>query len=1138
MKRWTVFVVLMGIVLIAHGQRVYAPQSILSEGQWVKISISGPGICKVSYSQLKKWGLGSDIASASIQLFGNGGQVLSENTSGRYIDDLRENAIEVIDGGDGKLDGDDYFLFYASGPNRWVFDSIQRSFIFLKNPYSNKAYYFIRVNGANGLRISEENSAGQPTVYFDKYDDRFRYEKDSINFLKSGKEWYGELIGSSSAGISGRAFTIPWPSVLSGSEARWVSEVVGRSFDQPNLISMKANGNAVGAHSTAPLLGNLLEPVANVSRVSSSFSLNTSRLQLDYAFTSGSINAQAWLNWFEVFAQRPLDFSGQKQMEFRLIESVFIQQPAGFQLKNATASTRVWNITYPEKPNKVKSEVFVNALRFPISSGVMSEFIAFEPSSALEVEFEGKVVNQNLHGLGFYEIVVISDPLLRAEANRLSTFHSSRGLKGIVIDPFQIYNEFSSGAVDPGAFRDFMKMLYDRAGSDISKRPKYLLLFGGASYDFRGNNSKQKNAVPSYQTESSLDPLTSYVTDDFFGYLDDGDNINGNLPAPLLDLAIGRIPARTPVQARAAVDKIIGYHDPKTLGNWRSRVTFVADDEDFNLHLNDAEFHVQSLNTDAPQLNIEKIYLDAFKQESGLSGQSYPDVNASINHAIQRGALVWNYSGHGGSTRLAQENILDRDQISGWQNQGKLPLLVTATCDFARFDDPSQFSLGEDLLVGRTTGGIGLLTTSRLVFASSNKEINNSFLKFLFKRNGDGVYPKLGEALRESKNFSVSNTGDFINARKFLLLGDPSLGLAIPVFKARTVSINGNTNLRNDTLKSLNSYEIEGEVLAASGQPATGFNGTAFIEIMDKPMERKTLANDAQSLAVPIASFENFIYRGQVKIENGKFRYRFVVPADIELRVGAGKISYYVENGEADGLGIDNEIRIGGLGNSILNDNRGPELQAFLNSETFKNGDVVNEQPLLIVKVSDVSGINLSRVNVGHDIIAVLDNQTKSPFVLNDFYQPEFPGENRGIIRFPLPKLSEGNHKIFIRAWDVFNNSSTVEIEFVVEVFGKISIVSFKNYPNPVASSSTFEIGLDGNTFGSILNLRLLSGQGQLLWDYQQAINESTLRFIQVVWDGNDPRGNRLARGAYYVEAVVKNKLGVVSRQTRTILIH
>ena len=456
-------------------------------------------------------------------------------------------------------------------------------------------------------------------------------------------------------------------------------------------------------------------------------------------------------------------------------------------------------------------------------------------------------------------MVIVADRSMAAEAKRLADFHAQKdGLTAVVVEPEQIYNEFSSGTQDPTAIRNFMKMLYDRAGTDPVAKPKYLLLFGGASYVYKEKSADRKNLVPSYQSESSLDPLTSYVTDDYFGYLDDNDDINQNLPAPLLDLGIGRIPARTILQARQAIDKIIQYHGKASLGSWRNDITLVADDEDYNIHLNDAEYHASLIVKESPVWNLKKIYLDAFKQEGGTGGSRYPEVNAAISRKINEGTLIWNYSGHGSSSRLAQEAILDKAMVGSWENASRLPLVITATCDFAPFDDPSQFSIGEDLFVGRSNGAIGLMTTTRLVFASSNRIINNHFFKYLLKRDNTNKYPRLGTALMDSKNFTVVNSGDYINARKFTMLGDPAMKLAMPEYAVRSTTINGRPITKgSDTLRSLNRYTIEGELITPAGLLASDFNGDVYPEIFDKPTILKTLGNDPQSRIVSFNSLQD-----------------------------------------------------------------------------------------------------------------------------------------------------------------------------------------------------------------------------------------------------------------------------------------
>jgi len=778
-------------------------------------------------------------------------------------------------------------------------------------------------------------------------------------------------------------------------------------------------------------------------------------------------------------------------------------------------------------------------LRFSSETSRLQEYIAFNPAQLEAPVLMGPVANQNLRGIGQPNMVIVADKSMVAEAKRLSDFHVQKdGLTSVIVTPEEVYNEFSSGTPDPTAIRNFMKMLYDRAGNNPVARPKYLLLFGGASYVYKEKGTGKKNLVPSYQSESSLDPLTSYVTDDYFGYLDDDDDINKNLPAPLLDLGIGRIPARTNVQARQAVDKIIQYHGKASLGPWRNDITLVADDEDFNIHLNDAEFHAALIGRESPVWNLKKIYLDAFKQESGTGGSRYPEVNAAISRKITDGTLIWNYSGHGSSSRLAQEAILDKEMVASWDNANRLPLIITATCDFAPFDDPSQFSIGEDLFVGRSNGAIGLMTTTRLVFASSNRIINNHFFKYLLRRDNASKYPRLGSALMDSKNFTVLNSGDYINARKFTMLGDPAMKLSMPEYSVGSTTINGRVISKgSDTLRSLNRYTIEGEVRTPAGLLAADFNGDVYPEIFDKPTVLKTLGNDPQSRVVSFNSLQNLLYKGKVRATNGKFSFSFIVPKDINFQFGPARISYYADNGTYDAHGIDENLVVGGLGNQVPNDNAGPSIKGYLNNEQFINGGIVNETPLLLVQLADPSGINLSGNGIGHEITAVIDGNYRETIVLNDYFKASSAAALNGTIQFRLPLLSEGNHKILLKAWDVFNNSSEYTLLCKVIRQDTIKVNRLFNYPNPVYNSTLFSFSLDGPYAGARADLKILTAEGQAIRTLTRAINEAGLRSIEIEWDGRDEKGNRLGRGMYIYQLTIMSKTGKITRKVQKLII-
>lgn len=1137
MKRCILFACFTVMVLFVGAQRNYAPNSVLASGKWVKIATDSPGVYKVTGEFLQKAGFSLRLPAASIRLFGNGGGVLPESNQVVPADDLRENAIEVVDGGDGFLDATDHFLFYAPGADQWVYDAVSGQFRFQKNAYTASSFYFITVaSTGSGMRVSDLPLLSGHSQVVDAYDEHYHHELDSINFLKSGKEWYGEDFSAQPGRLATREFTLNLPDQLSGSRFSLHSEVIGRSFGKPNTIDVLVNGQQLFRHTTATQVGTLLEPYASVSKGSGSGTLGAGSLKISYLFTPGSPNAESWLNWFDLFFRRSLQWREGTQLRFRDLSSLG-KGKSLFQIKSSNAQLSVWDVTDPAAPRRARTAAVGQDLQFVADCSELREYIAF--GNGLRIpKLISDIPNQNLHALPAQDMVIVTDPALRIQAERLAVFHRTRdGLKVAVVNADQVYNEFASGSPDPTAIRNFMKMFYDRSKTSQQAGPGYLLLFGGASYVYKEKSKTKFNLIPSYQSLSSLDPLTSYVTDDYFGYLDDQDDINVGFPAPLLDLAIGRIPARNPEQAKVAVDKIILYHQPAALGTWRNGITLVADDEDDNLHLQDAEFHARTIEEHSPSSQIEKIYLDAFEQQSGSGGSTYPSVNELIKRGLDKGTLLWNYSGHGSSTRLAQESIIEKAGLPFWQNQERLPLFITATCDFAPFDDPGLFSIGEELLVGRSSGAIALLTTTRLVFASSNKVINNNYFRFLFQKNAQGRYPTVGSSLKDSKNFTVVSAGDFINARKFTLLGDPAIKLAMPEHTVRTVSVNEKA-VGADTLQALNRYSIKGEVLTPAGLVATDFNGYVYPRVYDKAGVVKTRANDPQSKSVAFSAWTNPIYDGKVKVEQGRFAFDFIVPRDIELGHGKGRISYYAENGQVDANGSEEGIVVGGLGGKAKNDGEGPAIQAFLDNENFTNGGQVGVSPLLLVRLSDASGIHISGVGIGHDISAVVDGNSRETIVLNEYFEAVYGTGHQGIIRFRLPEMQEGSHSIVIRAWDVFNNSSTYTLRFVVVRQKEILILGFSNFPNPFSSATSFSVGLDGPLVGSALQLNITDLNGRRIRTIARTINDAAVRSFTIDWDGKDESGKRLQRGVYIAQLVARSREGKESRKLRKLIIH
>jgi len=1137
MKSWVFFLAVLTLSLLAKGQKNYATSSVLSTGKWVKVRTEGEGVFKVTASFLRKAGFTAPISSELIRLYGNGGAMLPEANDLPAPDDLLENQIEVFDGGDGLLDGEDYFLFYTPGANQWVYNANSQKFDFLKHYYSDQSFYFIQLGIGSGSRLKEKIVNGNPVQEVDSFVDHIRFERDSFNFLNSGREWFGETFGNGYP--LSRIFQVASDGVLGGSRFEFTSEVVGRSFENPNRLTVSMNGNLLFQHSTPASIGTLLEPIANVSRLSKEGFVNGSAIVIRYDFAAGNANGQSWLNWFDIVFRRTLTQRNDTILTFRDPSIVANNQFVAYHIASSNPNLKVWEVTERGKYSKLKTNFINSRHRFIDDASIVKEYISFDPALAKQPLLVDRVDNQNLHGEGFYDMVVVTHTAFLSEAKRLAQFRqSNNGLRVLVTDVERIYNEFSSGSQDPSAIRNFLKMLYDRAGNNTANRPKYLLLFGGTSYQYKESTVDRKNLVPTYQSPSSLDPLTSYLSDDYFGYLDNNEDINTNIPAPLLDVAVGRIPARTVTQAKTAVDKIINYQNKSDFGPWRNEITLVADDEDFDLHFQDAEAHAALIEQERSVWNLNKIYLDAFQQSSGTAGSRYPEVNANITKGMNLGTLVWNYSGHGGNARLAQEAILEKEMLPLWENQKKLPLFVTATCDFAPFDNPAQFSIGEDLLVGRSNGAIGLMTTTRLVFASSNKLINSNFIKSLLQRKSDGRYPVLGEAWMNAKNTTVVESGDYINARKFAMLGDPSMKLLMPEYQVKTIRVTdlGNGSIA-DTLRALNQYRIEGELLLPDGNFDPGFNGTLSVKIQDKATNYKTLANDQQSSVRDFKVYDNLIYFGKTKVQSGKFSFQFVVPSDIRFEYGKARVSYYAEDGIKDAQGVDGSLVSGGFGGKMENDKNGPIIQAYLENESFKNGGTVKENPIFIAKLSDQTGIYLGRFGIGHDIRLVIDGDNSSALVLNDYFQPLLNENKAGEIYFQFPKLSEGVHKIELKAWDVFNNSSTAVIDFIVVKQQTIEVERFYNFPNPFSASTTFSFQLNGPIEGAFVTLDVLTLEGKPIKRLVETINQKGLRFIQMKWNGFDVNGKKPQPGIYLARLTIKAKSGRITSKVQKLIL-
>lgn len=1119
------------IPLLGWGAKYTATESVLATGNWYKLAVQQSGIHRVTYHDLMALGLDPiSMIPANIRVYGNGGGMLPEANNQPRIDDLLENSIKVVDGGDGSFDQGDYFIFYGEAPDVWLFDEATNLFTHQKNLYSDFTYYFITTDLGPGKRVQPVASLDTTPDYTSiRFTDHAFHDVDERNLIRSGKIWLGEEFNESRPEWE---FQFNFPNAITTTTTRINTYTVARS---PNVSTMyiKLDGVLIDQYTMDSSDPGSTSVYARPKLRATSTTLNQdlTTIQLEYDLpTSGSI---AWLNYIEVIAQRFLKWVG-PQFSFRDPNSIMEGRNSLFRITATPENMVVWDVSDPGAIGEIQGiwNATTKFYDFILPTPVLKEFVAFDGSEYYPVIPVGIVPNQNLHALSPATLIMITHPLFRNLAEGLAAFHrNATGISVVVAETDEIYQEFASGQPDITGIRDFVRMLYLRA-TDQDK-PRYVLLLGDGSYDYKDRIPNNTNFVPTFESEESFKYIYTFVTDDYFGIMgeEEGQGSTGTL-----DLGMGRFPVSTVAQAQAIVDKITHYAGKSDTiqSDWRNIMTFVADDEDTNLHLHQAEELCNIVATHYPVYNVDKIYLDAYQLIKTPSGPRYPLVNKAINGAVNNGSLIVNYTGHGGEDAWSEEKVLTIPDIESWTNVNKLPVFVTATCEFSRFDNPERFSAGEMVILKPQAGAIAIYTTTRMALASSNFQLDTSFFRHLMDRDTEGKYMTMGDLLRISKNNNNNNS----NIRNFVLLGDPAQQIAFPEYKVVTTAINGTpSGLSPDTLLGLSVVTVDGEILDPSGNKAVAFNGTLDAKVFDKPVTYRTLANQPKSYKEYFQIQNEVLSDGPAKIENGEFSISFIVPRGISLYYGFGKISYYASSLTSDGNGYNDNVIIGGMDPSIIPDNQGPEISLYMDSKSFVPGGQVGKNPLLIVDLFDEDGINHVGLGIGHEILAAIDNDWSQAEILNSCFIPVMDDFREGTVLYPYTGLSTGFHTLTVRAWDMYDNSSERTITFFVFEEPSLMVTEVYTYPNPLTDGTTFTFRPEAGSGQLKTVIEIYSVAGQPVRTIDLEVTENTGYPVQVHWDGTNQGGRKLSSGIYPYRVKFTGANGTFSHTSGKVII-
>ncbi len=1048
----------------------FATNSSLSEGDWIKVSVEESGIYKISYSKLSEWGFSNP---ENIGIYGNGGAELPQKNSAERDDDLVENAI---------WHDNNAVYFFAEGPVTWEYNSSYDMFLHDKNDFNDVSYYFITEKSEASTDIDNSNLQTntdymEETNYFNDFD---YHEVDDSSLIESGSTWYGETFKSNE--ISERDFSFDFPNLLTDNPVKAYITLASANRSESTSFSAAIDDNSLGSVSFSTITATY--QYARTGKIYNSALASDDDFTLSLTYNSNSSSSNGFLDYISVNADRNLSMDGD-ELIFRNMDLVSSSNIVKYNLTNSNDNVLVWDVTDHKTPLLVETTYNDGTTSFIYDASELHEFVAFDPDGTYSTPtFIEDVENQNLHALTSCDYIIVCHPDFLEQATELAELHSTyQNLNCVVATTEQIYNEFSSGKTDPTAIRSFAKMFYDRANDDEELQPKNMLLFGDGSYDNRPNIANNTNKIPTFQSANSVHETNSYVSDDYFGLLDDSEG--SSLTTQKLDIGIGRFPVNTTEEAENAVSKSELYLTAQTNDDWKGKLTFVGDDgdeTDATTHMDHANQLTEIVDTNYPEFKIKKIFFDSYTKIIGAlqSESSYPEVEDEIYNAIQDGTLIFNYTGHGDENQLAHEAVITNDHIDSWTNIAKLPVFVTATCEFSRFDDKNLTTAGENIFLSTTGGGIALFSTTRIVYASLNLVLNKSFYNYVFTQNDDGEKLSFGEIMMNTKN----NSGTSVNKLNFTLLGDPALQFLYPLNKINTLTVNS-TDISEplDTIKALSTNTLTGEITDAEGNTLNDFNGEVYITVYDKKSSITTLDNNDVG-SFTYEAYENVIFNGISTVADGEFSCEFSVPKDIKYNYDNGKISYYAySDDDKEAFGAYDEIIVGGINSSAEEDNKGPDIDIFLNNRNFTSGSQTTPSPLLIVDLADESGINTSGIGIGHDITCTIDDDTSNKTNLNDDFQADLDSYTSGSIEYTLTNLETGDHTLTIKAWDIYNNSSEKSIDFYISESSSMSLSDALVYPNPVSTngSAYFSFTHDEPNISMDVTISIYSLNGTLM---------------------------------------------------------
>ena len=1101
----------------ASGTARYAANSKLASGKWVKVSITADGLYQFSRATLKKMGFSNPD---NVHLYGYGGHLLPELIrEGTHHDDMVEVPLYYNS-------HTDSWIFWGNGLVYWTDDTRT------SNTFARYAYYFLTQEDAPSTMETLTCDPERARQTYTSTRAHTLYEKDEFAWHPIGRHLFdNENYANNSSHTYSLAATDP---VGNGK----LTVVFTGADISSNQVGVTINGTPVNSFSVQPP-GDYVYATSTTRNYDMTSQGTPANISINLRAESGK---KARLDYLAYNYDRKLSTIPNGYIDFT--------NPVNDAAKFDIIGTNVKVIrtgSLSVKDALVAGTQDGNTYSVLVDNGG-EHFVAFDAAASFpEPTIVGNIANQNLHSLDSLDMVFIipASGKLLSEAQRLADAHRHYdGLRVGIVRADQIYNEFSSGTPDPTAYRLFMKMLYDKAASkDVA--PRYLLLFGDCAWDNRMFSGAWRNISPDdfllcYESENSFSDTKSYVMEDYFGLLDDGEGYN--ILREKSDIGIGRFPVAQASDAKIMVDKCISYISNRNAGPWKNLVYFLGDDGDENEHMKYANNVAENIIDKYPEMEVHKIMWDAYTRVSSSNSNTYPEATKQIKKQMRDGALVMNYTGHAATYGFSHEFVLLREDFET-NKSTKLPLWITCACDVMPFDAYGS-NIGETAVLNPSGGALAFYGTTRTVYASQNYNMNRYFMQYLFARNTNTSKERnrIGDAIRLAKNSIISDgreAGYLENKLQYALLGDPALIMGAPLQHVVVDSINGKkVDGTPIPLKAGERVRLHGHVEQDGGNTITNFNGIVYTRLFDNK-ETITCLNNAKATEPFVFTDHNaLLYESQDSVRSGLFSEEFIIPVDINFSNEAGRIVFYAINdaGDIEANGYNEDIPLGGMVDNTDFDKDGPQIYAYLNDENFQNGGTVNATPLFVAQLTDTSGISASGNGIGHDLSLCIDGRSDLTYNINNYYTHEFGDFTKGTVAYNIPQLENGPHSLTFRAWDVLNNTSQASLDFVVDDGMTTNILRLMASQNPATTSTNFMISYDLPGSECDIIFEVFDFSGRRIWMHEEnATDEGGI--YTVTWNLTNGAGAKIDTGVYLYRCQIRCGQSKWTSQTQKIIV-